>query len=576
MLLEAWESKLGQNERHWESIKAPSEDRQSLVVPHRDIWIDEVTRAARAGVNSTLGPTGSRNWISELRSLARREIAIAATAYVESYLPNFRTATGSLADDGDLQKDFCWIVGGHQPEAFHPGVWFKNFFIDSMVSELSKRGRPALGLHVIVDHDLAKSTSIRVPYLEQPSSGEHPATRFRNESLRLPLVADRDATQAKPWHSHSVDRRELASFAESVVVSSHTLGIEVPLAVPFCHYLKSEVDPSNAALAFSQARHRIEVEAGLRNLEIPMGTVCETKAWSLFVAHCIENSNHLHERYNRCLSAYREIYHVKNPGQPVPPLARNQDWVELPFWFYRKADATRNRLWVRSIDGGYELGSGVGVSEFHWTLRAFGAGEELAAEFRNWFQEGVCLRPRALITTMFLRMFVADGFVHGIGGGLYDRLTDRLIESFLESSAPTYAIATATFRLPLDEARKSEYQAIQSQQEALNRDIHNMRSRPELFLDLTCQEHRKYLQEHQALLADIPPRGSKREWHMQMQSLRMRIRAEIAAAAQRLTEQQFELQRASQQQALLRSREFSFLLFPAERCVQQLRELAQR
>lgn len=569
-------STLGQNEIHWERVKAPSEDRQSLVVPDRDTWIDEITRGWRARAESSLGPNESRTWIAEIRSLARREIAKAAAAHVESYLPNFRAANGIPAGDVDLERDVCWIVGGHQPEAFHPGVWFKNFFIDSVVNELSKRGRPALGLHVIIDHDLAKSTSIRVPCLEQPSSGVHQARRFRNESLRLPLVVDRDPTQAKPWHFHSVDRTELTSFAASVSASSHAMGIEVPLAIPFCSYLQTEGDPSNAALAFSQARHRMEVDAGLRNLEIPMGTVCETKAWSLFAAHCIENFDHLHEQYNRCLSEYRHAYHVKNPGQPVPPLAKNQDWVELPFWFYRKTDTTRNRLWVRSVDGGYELGSGVGISEFLWTLRASGAKEELAEVFRTWFQEGVCLRPRALITTMFLRMFVADGFVHGIGGGLYDRLTDRFIESFLESSAPTYAIATATFRLPMDQERKSEFEAIQLQREVLNREIHDMRSRPELFLDLTCAEHREYLQEHQALLADIPPRGSKREWHMQMQSLRMRIRTEIAVAAQRLTEQQFELQRANQQQTLLRSREFSFLLFPAGRCVQQLRELAQR
>lgn len=567
---------LGQNERNWETVKAPSEDRQALVVPDRDTWIDEVTRGVSARIDCSFGTLGSQNWIAELRRLARREIATAATAYVQSYLPNFRISSGVTADKLDFEKDVCWIVGGHQPEPFHPGVWFKNFFIDSVVNDLSNHGKPALGLHVIVDHDLAKSTSIRVPFVQQTTSSGHKDSAFRIENVRLPLVANREQSQAKPWHFHNVDHKELASFAKLVEYSSRAMGIDMPLVIPFCNYLRSEANPINAALAFSQARHRIEVDAGLRNLEIPMGTVCETQAWSLFVAHCIENSTTLHELYNRSLSTYRQVYHVKNPGQPVPPLLSNQHWIELPFWLYKKTDTTRNRLWVRGIDGGYELGSGAGVSELLWTLRVSGSKEEIAGTLSNWFQDGVCLRPRALITTMFLRMFVADGFVHGIGGGLYDRLTDCLIESFFGSPPPSYAIATATFRLPLDEGSNNDFQMIQSQLDTVNQGIHNFRSRPELFLDLTRPEHRKLLEEHQALVADIPPRGRKREWHLQMHSLRTRIRSETAEAAQRLTERLFELQRAKQQQTLIRSREFSFLLFPADRSVRHLRELAQR
>lgn len=576
MLLETSVATLGQYERNWEAVKAPTEDRQSLVVPDRDTWIDEVTRGAIAPLDSSVGILGSQNWIAELRRLARKEIASAATAYVQSYLPNFRIATGVTAEQLDFEKDICWIVGGHQPEPFHPGVWFKNFYINSVVNDLSSRGRPAVGLYVIVDHDLAKSTSIRVPCPEQTISTGHRASSFRIENVRLPLVVDREQSQAKPWHFHTIDRKELESFAKLVAFSSNTMGIDMPLAIPFCDYLRSESQPINAALAFSQARHRIEVDAGLRNLEIPMGTVCETKAWALFAAHCIENSTILHEQYNHSLATYRQVYRVKNPGQPVPPLVRNQHWIELPFWLYRKTDTTRNRLWVRCIDGGYELGSGVGISELLWTLRVSGPKEDIAETLSSWFQDGVCLRPRALITTMFLRMFVADGFVHGIGGGLYDRLTDCLIESFLGSPPPTYAIATATFRLPLNEESNKDFQTIQSQLDTVNQGIHNIRSRPELFLDLTRREHRILLKEHQALLVDIPPRGRKREWHLRMLSLRKRIRSETAEAAQRLAEQLFELRRVNQQQALIRSREFSFLLFPTDSGIQHLMELAQR
>ena len=50
------------------------------------------------------------------------------------------------------------VVTGHQPELFHPGVWVKNFATAAIA-----RAHGGLGLNLIVDNDLPKSASIRVP-----------------------------------------------------------------------------------------------------------------------------------------------------------------------------------------------------------------------------------------------------------------------------------------------------------------------------------------------------------------------------------------------------------------------------
>src|SRR5205085_2488393 len=58
------------------------------------------------------------------------------------------------------------------------------------------------------------------------------------------------------------------------------------------------------------------------------------------------------------------------------------------------------------------------------------------------------LSPRALMLTMFLRLFVVDQFIHGIGGGQYDQVTDRIIASHFQMPSPRFAVATATMHLP--------------------------------------------------------------------------------------------------------------------------------
>jgi hypothetical protein len=50
---------------------------------------------------------------------------------------------------------------------------------------------------------------------------------------------------------------------------------------------------------------------------------------------------------------------------------------------------------------------------------------------------------------MYVRLFVADLFVHGIGGAIYDQLTDAIIRRYFGFDAPTYQVLTATVRLPL-------------------------------------------------------------------------------------------------------------------------------
>lgn len=60
------------------------------------------------------------------------------------------------------------------------------------------------------------------------------------------------------------------------------------------------------------------------------------------------------------------------------------------------------------------------------------------------------LAPRALLLSAFLRLFVCDLFIHGTGGGLYDRATDAWLTGWRPSWRPCPgAVVSATLTLPL-------------------------------------------------------------------------------------------------------------------------------
>jgi hypothetical protein len=68
-------------------------------------------------------------------------------------------------------------------------------------------------------------------------------------------------------------------------------------------------------------------------------------------------------------------------------------------------------------------------------------------ELARFASEGIRIRPRALVTTALCRTLLADLFVHGIGGAIYDELGDSIFKTFFGITPPAYAVMSATLRI---------------------------------------------------------------------------------------------------------------------------------
>src|SRR5262249_19307387 len=94
--------------------------------------------------------------VTRLRGQARREIIGLAREFLRRHgLAEIPSVPGS--PDTDLLH-VPLIVTGHQPELFHPGVWVKNFAAAGIA-----RSCGGVALNLIVDNDIPKDSSIRVP-----------------------------------------------------------------------------------------------------------------------------------------------------------------------------------------------------------------------------------------------------------------------------------------------------------------------------------------------------------------------------------------------------------------------------
>jgi len=544
------------------SLKVPKENNRFLCRPaaHESSQLIDNNHAI-------LSLQSLPTWFRQLRKLGREQALFASQRYMSGYAPSL--AQSILNVDSSRQR---LVLGGHQPELFHPGVWFKNF----LLSEIGKRSN-SIGMQVIVDHDVAKSDTLRVPSCMKTKAGGCEAFALRS----IPLPIRGESQPRMPWHATLTAQLDPAAWDKTIanIYQSMSLcGLEQPLLLSRKKMLAQCIaSTQNIGDAFSHFRHLIEMENGVRNLEVPFGHLCADSAFGYFVHHCARNADALWSSYNNCRNAYRIRHKIRNQAQPVLELLRQGDWYELPFWIYQERQATveRKRLWVCKKNNQLQLSDHFDSAQATVSVTLPWMEQALPNVWQDIRKKGICIRPRALMTTLYLRCFVADLFVHGIGGGTYDELTDDIMRDWIGLEPPVYMTSSASLHLPFfsdDDLHQLDPALSLS---IVQRELQLVRSVPERFLEPSNEYHRKLMESHARQIAVIPERGNKLKWHRETASNKQLIEASIEPRKQTALAKLAAIERAVQQNKIRKSREYSFVLFEESDVVRRLSRLAK-
>ncbi|QDS90734.1 hypothetical protein EC9_49500 [Rosistilla ulvae] len=517
------------NEEPYRSYRVPRAHRDWLIDPPLDANADALAENLRNAADWNLQIGGQS--IASFRKRARHELIHTAIDYVSSYrdLPNI---CSSCSTDRPL------VMAGHQPELFHPGVWFKNFVLSQLGQSLS-----TMAINLIVDNDICRARSIRVPTLR---SGK-PATEtiaFDRPSAVVPYeMADIDDPEAFQTFGRRV-ARTIAPLVDNPCIEQLW-----PEAV------QAADRTGNIGLSLAQSRHQIESQLGLSTLEVPLSRLCEGPAFCEFVLHLIRELPRLHDCYNESVVAYRIAHHIRSNSHPVPELACRDGWYEAPLWIYDETNRQRRALYARVSDQQIELSD---LASTHLTISNHGDPTATAADLLERLQNNVRLRPRALVTTMYARLVLSDLFLHGIGGGKYDQLNDTIIRRFFDVAPPHFTVLSATFT-PLGESLGSD----DASSDQLRQSIRRTRFQPEHFADLADLPI-DLVQEKRELLSDIPPRGDKQSWHDRITAINTDLSARLDDLRWQLADQLNQVNRREAQRRLLSSRDYSFCIYPLQ------------
>jgi hypothetical protein len=428
------------------------------------------------------------------------------------------------------------VATGHQPESFHPGVWIKNFLADRLARRVG-----GVSVNVVVDSDAAKHLEIAVPRMLPDGSAT-----AAHVSLMPPGTSSEAAYEECP----APDRAQLDEIGRQVESACPNDAIRSA----FRSFWQDVMAVHRPGLTIPQlltaARHRVQERLGVRNVEVLMTDLCATRPFRLLLLHILSDARRFAEVYNAALAEFRRVRRIRSRAHPWPDLALDGDLVELPYWVWR-AGERRGRLFARIRGDEIELR--------HGKEQPIGVIPHSECRIPNSWK----VRPRALTTTIFCRLFLGDVFIHGIGGATYDLVTDAVIEQFFGFAPPPYVVCSATVRLPLPThgARTADLE----RQTRLQRDL---AYNPDRHLDDGIPPALSGLvQEKRALIAE--PRGAtpaeRRARFDAIRAVNAALRPAVAGQLERARERLAVLRRDLSADAILRSREYPFFLFPPDR-----------
>lgn len=316
------------------------------------------------------------------------------------------------------------IATGHQTELHHPGVWVKNILINAAADKLG-----GAAFHFAVDTDKPKHLHLRWPSQSHPLTDDDRLAMAQWSGLlniptpqHLQLLEQQFHQAAQTWKFHPQ--------VESFLASMKRLSLESPGLAP----------------ALTNAMHQLDWDLGLRHHALIVSPIWNAPSYLAMVYHMLARAGKFAAQYNAALADYRHEQGIKTTARPMPDLKISADQCEMPFWLDSLAAGRRTRARVEKGKSGWTLKL-PGGEEFLFNEQC--DGWTAASQLDRWLRGmEIRLSPRALTLTMFLRLLVADQFVHGIGGGQYDQVTDRLIAAHFGIEPPKFSVTTATLYFP--------------------------------------------------------------------------------------------------------------------------------
>jgi hypothetical protein len=327
------------------------------------------------------------------------------------------------------------VLSGHQPIFFYPGIWAKCL----AASELAQSVGGA-AYHKITDTALAQEFVHSIPEADGKGKTRRREIDFfssnemKNQEKVIPYAF------LPPPDPAALGKNLLDfSFFGSASVQNSTKWFGEKLI----QGLKNKTSWNQYHIYTLQLLDQI---CGTQRSIVEGSALWASEPFVKFFAYWLTHMAVVNESYNSSLNEYRKTKNITHDIEPVPNLKFENWFSELPFWGTTKAHH-RDTLWAKT-DGKVVTLKVKGL-DLQYDFHLENLANELAvSSLKIW--------PKAIPQSFFLRMYLCDFFIHGIGGGIYEEVGDLFFQKTIQTVPPLYGVVSATYLVNTKEGQTAE------------------------------------------------------------------------------------------------------------------------
>jgi len=403
----------------------------------------------------------------EVRKKSRKEVVGKALSFSKKFDP----------DIGEkINPAYQYIIqSGHQPVFFHPGVWIKNIFLNELIK--SPLPDKSLGLNIVLDNDICKDLNFSLPVLS--STGN---LRLKGINFLSPALTPNLSFEEYPCPSLEL----ITKFTRDIICKLKLLESEnknilnnfknfAPCLKNSSRFCNQNYKKANLGEFLGLARRLYEQEIEPAYLEIPFSQICNSDEFLSFFLEITKNIESFSKIYNNKLDEYRKLFKIRNRAQPLPNLIIKENLIEAPFWIWKEGDQRRKIFILGDKEKKYLYNDSCGK-----IFLIEKDGLKSLSSLKAFLKEKkLKIRPKALLLTLYNRLFISDLFIHGLGGAKYDLVTDEIIREFFKVEPPHFLVASCTLHLNF----KSSPKASDFKISALKKKIRDLEFNPERYIN---------------------------------------------------------------------------------------------
>jgi hypothetical protein len=442
------------------------------------------------------------------------------------------------------------IQTGHPPILAHPGVLIKNSLANIIARKIK-----GIGINMVVDNDTSHNNWLNIPNINGLDSSMEKIELIPNlQGLALEEARYTDLTQL-------------------ITLKKNVLRIlsNPDMKDTFINFIDMEIklfkEIQRLSDLFTTARHAYLQRFSISNLEIPVSLICETESFLNFFLHITKDIRNFARIYNAKLEEYRKLRKISSKANPLPDLKEKGSVIELPFWIWKENEPRKQLFASIATDKQANL---MYENCIVTSLDFYGNENqpENLKKLKNLISTGIKIRPKAIVNTMYSRMFFSDLFIHGVGGAKYDLITDEIIRAFFGIEPPGYAIITATLHLP--------YKSLNVSSEDVRRLKHvikDMNYNPERYASgkiMEDAEMKSMVKEKKKLInTEMHNSEERRRTFNRLKQINSLMKEKIGPLVQMKEKETEDIEKKLRYNFIVMNREYPFCIYPES----MLREL---